>query len=210
MPFESRTRAILRSAEFGFFGVIVRTTVQTPRFWGAPFGRTEWRPLSEFHVRRRAGVSTFLRWGFRPLRISCEVVGTCSLLLLATSGYVWAMPDEQPRHGMAVPRLPSSGLPPFRDAAPRGVRSRAQRDRTHKIARGPMREMTARKGHHRPKERRPQSMKDQRKRVNRTGTITARPSIGFCRPNRQWSRPPGTPKGARPGWPLSKNFGAWR
>ncbi len=76
MPFESRTRAILRSAEFGFFGVMVRTTVQTPRFWGAPFGRTEWRPLSEFHVRRRAGVSTFLRWGFRPFRISCEVVGT--------------------------------------------------------------------------------------------------------------------------------------
>ena len=32
----SRTRAILRSAEFGFFGVIVRTCRQTPRFWGAP------------------------------------------------------------------------------------------------------------------------------------------------------------------------------
>src|SRR5688572_32043827 len=76
MPFERRTRAILRSAEFGFFGVMVRTTVQTPRFWGAPFGRTEWRPFREFHVRRRAGVSTFLRWGFRPFRISCEVVGT--------------------------------------------------------------------------------------------------------------------------------------
>ena len=36
MPLVSRTRAILRSAEFGFFGVIVRTCVQTPRFCGAP------------------------------------------------------------------------------------------------------------------------------------------------------------------------------
>jgi hypothetical protein len=30
----SRTRAIFRSAELGFFGVEVRTAVQTPRFWG--------------------------------------------------------------------------------------------------------------------------------------------------------------------------------
>ena len=44
MPFVSRTRATLRSAEFGFFGVVVYTRVQTPRFWGAP---------------RRAGVFTF-------------------------------------------------------------------------------------------------------------------------------------------------------
>ena len=36
MPFVSRTRATLRSAEFGFFGVIVETRVQTPRFCGAP------------------------------------------------------------------------------------------------------------------------------------------------------------------------------
>jgi hypothetical protein len=32
--FESRTRAIFRSAEFGFFGVIVFTWVQTPRLKG--------------------------------------------------------------------------------------------------------------------------------------------------------------------------------
>jgi len=31
-----RTRAILRNAELGFLGVIVRTTVHTPRFCGAP------------------------------------------------------------------------------------------------------------------------------------------------------------------------------
>jgi hypothetical protein len=34
MPFVSRTRATLRSAEFGFFGVDVYTRVQTPRFCG--------------------------------------------------------------------------------------------------------------------------------------------------------------------------------
>src|SRR5438045_3409789 len=36
MPLESRTRATFRSAEFGFFGVIVLTTVHTPRFCGQP------------------------------------------------------------------------------------------------------------------------------------------------------------------------------
>ena len=34
MPLVSRTRATLRSAEFGFFGVWVYTRVQTPRFCG--------------------------------------------------------------------------------------------------------------------------------------------------------------------------------
>jgi hypothetical protein len=33
----SLTRAIFRKAEFGFFGVIVLTWTQTPRFWGEPF-----------------------------------------------------------------------------------------------------------------------------------------------------------------------------
>ena len=34
LPFDSRTRVIFRRAEFGFFGVIVRTSRQTPRFCG--------------------------------------------------------------------------------------------------------------------------------------------------------------------------------
>ena len=34
MPLVSRTRATLRSAEFGFFGVWVKTRTQTPRFCG--------------------------------------------------------------------------------------------------------------------------------------------------------------------------------
>ena len=33
-PFVRRTAATLRSAEFGFFGVVVYTRVQTPRFCG--------------------------------------------------------------------------------------------------------------------------------------------------------------------------------
>ena len=60
MPFVSRTRAILRSAEFGFFGVIVETRVQTPRFCGAPWS---------------AGVFVFSRLDVRPLRISWLTVG---------------------------------------------------------------------------------------------------------------------------------------
>jgi hypothetical protein len=32
MPLVNRTRATFRSAEFGFFGVVVYTRVQTPRF----------------------------------------------------------------------------------------------------------------------------------------------------------------------------------
>ena len=36
MPLVRRTRATLRRAEFGFFGVTVYTRVQTPRFCGAP------------------------------------------------------------------------------------------------------------------------------------------------------------------------------
>ena len=35
MPLVKRTRAIFRRAEFGFFGVVVETFVQTPRLKGA-------------------------------------------------------------------------------------------------------------------------------------------------------------------------------
>jgi hypothetical protein len=34
MPLVKRTRATLRSAEFGFFGVCVNTRTHTPRFCG--------------------------------------------------------------------------------------------------------------------------------------------------------------------------------
>src|SRR5215813_12258660 len=63
MPFVRRTRATFRSAEFGFFGVVVYTRVQTPRFCGAP---------------RRAGVDVFLDLGLRPLRTIWLIVGKLS------------------------------------------------------------------------------------------------------------------------------------
>src|SRR3954466_12695742 len=61
MPLVRRTRATLRSAEFGFFGVFVYTRVQTPRRWGAPF---------------RAAVFVLVDFDSRPLRTSCWIVGT--------------------------------------------------------------------------------------------------------------------------------------
>src|SRR3954453_6509617 len=77
MPPEIRTRATLRSAEFGFLGVVVYTRVQTPRRCGAaPFFL---RPLPDFRPR----VGGFLVFGWRPLRISCEVVGMRAKMLAA-------------------------------------------------------------------------------------------------------------------------------
>src|SRR5579885_409666 len=64
-----RTRATLRSAEFGFFGVVVYTRVHTPRRCGAATLRL--RPLPDF----RPGVASFFFGGLRPPRTSCEVVG---------------------------------------------------------------------------------------------------------------------------------------
>src|SRR5438132_2854360 len=111
MPLERRTRAILRRAEFGFFGVIVRTTVQTPRFWGAPFWSLVCRPVSEFHAVRRAGVCTFFFCVFRPLRTSCEIVGTVTpymyVICMSLAGArertradlrfaIWTPPTEKP------------------------------------------------------------------------------------------------------------------
>ena len=66
---EMRTRATLRSAEFGFFGVVVYTRVHTPRRCGA--ATFFLRPLPDF----RPGVASFFFGATRPLRTSCEVVG---------------------------------------------------------------------------------------------------------------------------------------
>src|SRR5512146_3110137 len=87
MLFVRRTRAILRSAEFGFLGVIVRTWRQTPRFCGAPgIGSTFWRRLFQF--LRIAGAFTFLNEGWRPLRTSWLIVGTKSAsLVLVAAGF---------------------------------------------------------------------------------------------------------------------------
>jgi|GEM_PF-6579301 len=60
-PEVRRTRATFRRAEFGFFGVVVYTRVQTPRRWGAPL---------------RAGVLVLEVFACRPFRTSCSIVGT--------------------------------------------------------------------------------------------------------------------------------------
>src|SRR5215470_11213285 len=56
-----RTRATLRKAEFGFFGVCVYTRMHTPRFSGQPIS---------------AGDLVFDRTPSLPIRTSCENVGT--------------------------------------------------------------------------------------------------------------------------------------
>src|ERR1700722_3032213 len=64
-----RTRATLRRAELGFFGVVVYTRVQTPRRCGA--ATFFFRPLPDF----RPGVASFFFGAVRPLRINWLVVG---------------------------------------------------------------------------------------------------------------------------------------
>src|SRR5260370_16824209 len=61
MAFVKRTRATLRNAEFGFFGVCVYTRMHTPRFSGQPAS---------------AGDFVFTRTASRPILTSCENVGT--------------------------------------------------------------------------------------------------------------------------------------
>src|SRR6188474_435082 len=80
MPLVKRTRAILRRAEFGFFGVIVRTWRQTPRFCGAP-GIDTWRCRRLFQFLRIAGALIFEILRLRPWRTSWLIVGTKTLLL---------------------------------------------------------------------------------------------------------------------------------
>src|SRR4051812_36795860 len=61
MPLVKRTRATLRRAEFGFFGVVVYTRVHTPRRCGAPLS---------------AGVLPLAGFDSRPFRTNCWMVGT--------------------------------------------------------------------------------------------------------------------------------------
>src|SRR6202042_345895 len=58
-PLVRRTRHTLRSAEFGFFGVVVYTRVHTPRFCGEAAS---------------AGTLDFQAGSLRPVRINCVVV----------------------------------------------------------------------------------------------------------------------------------------
>jgi hypothetical protein len=75
MPFVSRTRAIFRNAELGFFGVIVRTWRHTPRFCGLPLRPDLDLLFRELYESRRAGVRDLTRSGFRGFLISWLIVG---------------------------------------------------------------------------------------------------------------------------------------
>src|SRR6478736_7880662 len=77
MPLVSRTRATLRSAEFGFLGVVVYTRVHTPRRCGA--ATLVLRPLPDL----RPGVASFFFGVLRPLRTSWLVVGMWRGMLAA-------------------------------------------------------------------------------------------------------------------------------
>src|SRR4051812_11830495 len=74
IPFVRRTRATLRNAEFGFFGVWVRTVVHTPRFCGEPLPYVV-RWVKAFRVKRSAGDLLFLLRVSRPLRTNWLIVG---------------------------------------------------------------------------------------------------------------------------------------
>src|SRR5688572_400222 len=100
----SRTRQTLRRAEFGFFGVVVYTRVQTPRRWGA--ATFFLRPLPDF----RPGVASFFFGAWRPLRTSCEVVGIRRGMVAAGPGaacYAAAHLPRFARHRLAAAPLAS-------------------------------------------------------------------------------------------------------
>src|SRR5690625_792661 len=90
MPLVNRTRATFRSAEFGFFGVVVYTRRHTPRRCGLPFS---------------AGVGFLAILSWRPVRTSCWIVGTTSPLLSTrrpgrvsrSSGWFGIDPASAPR-----------------------------------------------------------------------------------------------------------------
>src|ERR1700716_3050585 len=86
MPLVSFTRATLRNAEFGFFGVVVYTRVHTPRRCGLPL---------------RAAVFCLATLSVRPLRTSCWIVGMTGFLL-ARSLFGLLLPRRpNPRSGVS-------------------------------------------------------------------------------------------------------------
>src|SRR6185437_868467 len=99
MPLVSRTRATLRSAEFGFLGVVVYTRVHTPRRCGA--ATFFLRPLPDF----RPGVESFFGFGLRPLRMSWLVVGMRRRMVAGTLG-----PEPRPQAAGTAPSASRAGV----------------------------------------------------------------------------------------------------
>src|SRR6266540_1999074 len=89
MPVVRRTRATLRSAELGFFGVMVKTRVQTPRRWGEP---------------RSAGLFVFACGRSRPLLTSCWTVGIALSSALSLSLAVRPLGESDKNRAEARPR----------------------------------------------------------------------------------------------------------
>src|SRR5690554_1237455 len=104
---ESLTRATLRRAEFGFFGVVVYTRVHTPRRCGLPFS---------------AGVFVFVDFALRPLRTSCWIVGIRVSRLLVVAALVC----RPPRSGVSPPAPPRGRSPGPTLTAPRATNVRAR------------------------------------------------------------------------------------
>src|SRR6266545_717389 len=123
IPLVSRTRATFRSAEFGFFGVVVYTRVHTPRRCGLPLS---------------AGVLVLLVFAWRPLRTNCWMVGIRAFVSLrppaVTAPSLDTASDPGPRGRACRPvpeawphsRLAGSILFP---AAPRSAHARRARAR---------------------------------------------------------------------------------
>src|SRR5690349_17775608 len=110
-PDVSRTRATLRSAEFGFRGVVVKTRVQTPRRKGEPF---------------RAAVRTLVVLACRPLRTSWAIVGTRVLavdLEVPGGGCSQAHKRAESQPGRLPARTPNSQAPPVRRSRPSDPRA---------------------------------------------------------------------------------------
>src|SRR3954452_7943069 len=104
MEFVRRTRATLRSAEFGFFGVVVYTRVQTPRRCGA--ATFFLRPLPDF----KPGVASFFVFGLRPLRTSWDVVGIRGPMVAALRGWLSDMRGWRRRSGHQLAPLVRQAL----------------------------------------------------------------------------------------------------
>src|SRR5262245_53612207 len=81
MPLVNRTRATLRSAELGFFGVCVNTRTQTPRFCGLSWS---------------AGLFVLVRTFSRSFRTSWLIVGIVGSVDLSAVFFYFSLAGAPP------------------------------------------------------------------------------------------------------------------
>src|ERR671913_758757 len=94
-PLVRRTLATLRNAEFGFFGVVVYTRVQTPRFCG---------------FCSIAGTFDLAFCGSRPLRISWLIVGMKPFTLSVPEAPAVTFAQHEKRERLGDPCSRATGL----------------------------------------------------------------------------------------------------